>query len=178
MRPTTGFLGLNQSIAQIPISYTDPDDEGLLDRFSIAFTGKLNFLEPQGNETRREEIFEISKNLPRYPFTYDNLGSNFFDPFVLDKDPSEILSMNYILQTYTDKENIIIGNELLDNNLLIGGEKRPLVLYSSPSETYKITDQYAKGVNRGLITNLVSSTSTASINNFTVSHFSLATSQS
>ena len=161
---------------QIPVPYTD--EEGLLEEFSIIFQSDLKFPQPDGTEERRAEVFELSKALPIFEGPFEILGSNLADPFVLKKDPSEILAMNYILQTYTDKENIIIGNELLENNLLIGGVKRPLVLYTSTTENYKITDQYAKGTNRGLITNLVTSVSTTGANNITVAHTSIATSQS
>jgi len=73
------------------------------------------------------------------------------DPFILKKDKSESISMNYqlsIVPSYNLASKVIVGKKLVTTNSLISKEiKKDLFLYTSTTEKYNsIENLYAKGI--------------------------------
>jgi hypothetical protein len=125
------------------IRYTDNNEE--LSNFELSFGNTLANLE--------------ANDLPIVPIPSDStaligghsFGGVFNDSFVVKKDKSEILSMNYIisvLPNFRYNNKIIVGRELtFSNNLIIANKNATLVVYTSTSDTYNsIENLYVKGV--------------------------------
>ena len=146
-KPDT-FLGIPVGIKDVEvynnrlIRYTNQDDE--LNTFELSFGSELPNIEPN--------------NLPLVPIPQDGnslIGGHSFrgvfnDNFIVNKDKSEILSMNYVLSVLPNfkyNNKIIVGRELtFSNNLIIANKNATLVVYTSTSQTYNsIENLYVKG---------------------------------
>lgn len=123
------------TIGTAPVVYVD--DEGLAEEFWVQGLGALSL---PANSAERTLIAE---DLPEYSQPISNLlFDNSSDWFQLFKDPSEILSFNYILKMSKQNESIILGSLLTDDFGLIKPEAGVLVLYRS-TEFYDESDYNA-----------------------------------
>jgi hypothetical protein len=140
------FLGIELPTPQVynnrNIRYTDNNEE--LNNFELSFGFEL------------PEV--IPDDLPIVSIPSDSLSSIgghsfngvFNDNFLVKKDKSEILSMNYILSVLPNfryNNKIVVGRELtFSNNLIIANKNANLLIYTSENETYNsIENLFVKG---------------------------------
>ena len=155
LRPKN-FLGFEIDEETVPvytnflIRYSNPD--GTLENFELSFGKSL--------------VDADASDFPIVAIPNDNdaligghsIRGTFNDSFVVKKDPSESLSMNYqvsIVPNYKHHNDIVVGRELsYSNNLIIPKNTgRQLYIYTSNSEKYNsIENRYAKGASRSFVT--------------------------
>ena len=146
-KPDT-FLGIPVAVKDVPVynnrlvRYTGENEE--LNSFELSMGFDLPNIEPN--------------DLPVVPLPDDTdalIGGHsnngvFNDNFIVNKDKSEILSMNYVLSVVPNfrfNNKIIVGRELThSNNLIIANKNANLLIYTSENETYNsLENRFVKG---------------------------------
>jgi hypothetical protein len=146
-------------------SYTEDSDDNEPPVIPVLLNRLIRYTDAQGGLENLELSFgnllpdQNPDELPLVNIPSDSLaligghsvGGVFNDSFIVKKDKSESLSMNYILSVlpnYQYNNKIIAGRELIySNNLIIANKNATLVVYTSTSDTYNsLENRYVKGV--------------------------------